>query len=1494
MSSYSGKLPKYSALALAVSAVLTFGATPTRAQQADTRFASYEDGFTVIGRLIGIDDPFAVHVGMERFDEVVDIAVKNFCEEDPTCHLDEVQQTRVAGEAGKSSEYTKTEIIVIFGQFGSIQKLHPIDVVRSCPDGAMLVDDKGEYWENRSPPTSSVPVACTPSDRLPQGGDLGIPSEDGANQCPIGNAPTVGNPINPLTLSKVERVVDYADPSGSGLNFARTYHSGAAALRTDLATAYRRDAEPSRMGARWRHSWDRSIVPRPYYDGEARAYGNAATLILEDGREITFRRVGKNYEGLHGERGKLRDRSGGGWVYTWPDLTEESFDERGQLVSRVSANGQAFTFHYQAVGQGGPKGLTGVTDPQGREIHISYNKQGRINGLTTPDGGRIRYDHADKPLNGDYDLLSVQYADGRAIGYIYDERAHTSKADHKLTGIAGGDGKRFSSYSYDEFGRAVRSSHGDDLEWTELWERGNNEVTVSSKDRRYSEYWETILTEGRTRLATRTESIRDDEHERTFSYLDNGLVGNQTDYLGTATTYRYDDARGLETERTEAAGTPAARTVRTTWHPTFDKPVRIDDGAHWTSLTYDTRGNLTEQREGGLADAANPRSSAWPDERITRYVYDPAGRVTSIDGPIAGDVDTTRYSYRASDAPGCAGGPATCTWRKGDLHTSTNGLGHVATVLAYDAAGRVVASTDVNGIRTDRRYDAAGRPLEIAIRARADGSPSAADAITRMTYNANGDLETLTDPDGARLKYTYDAAHRLVERVDSLGNRQLIGRDDQGLMGSETHLRGDGTEDAHREYTYDTHGVMEGLRDRNGYAISFLADANGRSTGQDGNTTKVALLRDARGRVTRRTEGKSLLTAQTNFTYDGADNIKTVVDPKGLSTGYLRNGIGDLLWQRSPDTGETAFENDEAGQPVGETPADGRAVGRQFDALGRLTTLTYSDGKQTRFSYDTAPSDCGPGATFAIGRLSSATDRDGGTTSFCYDFAGQVVAKKQTVRGVSLTLRYDYTPAGRVSAMTYPDGRRVAYTRDAMGSVIDVTLHDSGVRPVLTSIARDALGRPTRWTAGARTIERLYNPQGAVTRVSDGRADGLDLSIVYADGNVKTLTSHGTAISVTHNVLGQVTATGPTSARHAYTYDKTGNRLTWTASPSPVQRFEYPADSHRLIMAAGVLRGYDLNGNTTQIDERQFVYDASGRMSQAKVNGIVEMNYAYSPFGQQVARYIAGQTTISLHDEAGHWIGDYDGVGQPIRQMVWLGDLPLAAIDGEAIRDIQPDHLGSPRVVIDRASDKAIWSWSATGEAFGSTPPNEDPDKDGTKYVLDMRFPGQRFDAVTGLFQNGWRDYDPTSGRYVQSDPIGLGGGVSTYSYANGNPLVNVDPMGLDSSVGPVESALIADIFFLKNYRDMRNANTIGADKYFHCKANCQAARLGVGGAIESRIVSEVRELTDQYVKGDPSWACDEDRAANALGRNGGRSSPSQTCSAVCAPLRPNGLPEEY
>ncbi len=94
-----------------------------------------------------------------------------------------------------------------------------------------------------------------------------------------------------------------------------------------------------------------------------------------------------------------------------------------------------------------------------------------------------------------------------------------------------------------------------------------------------------------------------------------------------------------------------------------------------------------------------------------------------------------------------------------------------------------------------------------------------------------------------------------------------------------------------------------------------------------------------------------------------------------------------------------------------------------------------------------------------------------------------------------------------------------------------------------------------------------------------------------------------------------------------------------------------------------------------------------------------------------------------------------------------------------------------------------MWRWDQ-GEPFGNDVPNDNPSGAGA-FDFPLRFPGQYFDQETNLAYNYFRDYDPSLGRYVESDPIGLeGGSLSTYVYVQSNPLNNVDPSGLTSCDG--------------------------------------------------------------------------------------------------------------
>jgi RHS repeat-associated protein len=174
--------------------------------------------------------------------------------------------------------------------------------------------------------------------------------------------------------------------------------------------------------------------------------------------------------------------------------------------------------------------------------------------------------------------------------------------------------------------------------------------------------------------------------------------------------------------------------------------------------------------------------------------------------------------------------------------------------------------------------------------------------------------------------------------------------------------------------------------------------------------------------------------------------------------------------------------------------------------------------------------------------------------------------------------------------------------------------------------------------------------------------------------------------------------------------------------------------------------------------------------------------YKINALEQRIEKQGTGANTPSgtrqfVYDEMGHLIGEYDPVsGAAQIEHVWLGDIPVAAIKGGQIYYVYPDHLGTPRAITN-AANQTVWYWNYD-EPFGKTAANENPSGTGT-FAYNLRFPGQYFDSETGLHYNWHRDYDPEIGKYAQSDPIGLGGGLNTYSYVEGNPLRYTDPRGL-------------------------------------------------------------------------------------------------------------------
>jgi len=229
-----------------------------------------------------------------------------------------------------------------------------------------------------------------------------------------------------------------------------------------------------------------------------------------------------------------------------------------------------------------------------------------------------------------------------------------------------------------------------------------------------------------------------------------------------------------------------------------------------------------------------------------------------------------------------------------------------------------------------------------------------------------------------------------------------------------------------------------------------------------------------------------------------------------------------------------------------------------------------------------------------------------------------------------------------------------------------------------------------------------------------------------------------------------------------------------------VSGYTTASNSNRLAATTNPARsfGYD---NTTSDSARAYTatYSPEGRLETATKAGVTT-TYFYDAVGQRVAKSTAGSTSVVfVYDTAGHLLGEYASTGS-FAEYFWLDDMPVAVLRFDVatasggLYYIHTDHLNTPVAVVDLNS-QLRWQWLR--EPFGATAPNTNPAGLGV-FSFSLRFSGQFADAETGLTYNFFRDYDASTGRYVQSDPIGLGGGINTYSYVEGNPVSSVDPTG--------------------------------------------------------------------------------------------------------------------
>jgi RHS repeat-associated protein len=718
------------------------------------------------------------------------------------------------------------------------------------------------------------------------------------------------------------------------------------------------------------------------------------------------------------------------------------------------------------------------------------------------------------------------------------------------------------------------------------------------------------------------------------------------------------------------------------------------------------------------------------------------------------------------------------------------------TTFGYDNVGNVTSIVQPDGTAMEYVYDAAHRLTDIY------DSPDIAN-----TANSDHIQYTLDAAGNRKNESTYDSTNTLrrslTRTIDQLNH--LTGLLNASMQPVQTFENPPSPETPPAGITY-TNGY-----DGNGNAI-YSVDANGVGTEQqyDPLNRLKATLQDHAGT-------SSTKDTTTQYAYDARDNLRSVTDPDKLVTNYTYDGLNNLTELDSPDTGTTLYPSyDGAGnrlsmQDANQT-ANGTVINYTYDALNRLTGITYpTTSLNIAYAYDVPATGC-----YNIGRLTQITDSSGSTT-YCYDQRGNVLSKVQVTSGTTLTTTYTYTLSDRVHTITYPSGSVVTYDRDtAVGRVISVKYQTSATataQTILSNVSYYPFGPANVLTFGnGRTLTKTYDQNYAVGTVASSDPNGLAITAgVDALGNLMHASNGTNPPSQTYGYDNLYRLTGVTDSNNntveGYTYGLTGDRLTKTYQ-GQTNAYDYtsPLSTHQLQDIDGVARAYDPNGNTTAPSSGQlpaFTYDDRNRLSYVHISNSpgscirwicnpgsdVGVSYDYNGRGERVHKDftysglfgIRDDETAYLYDEEGKLLGQYLIRGNDTQaEYIYVDATPVAYVTNGIVYYVETDQLGTPRdVVKPGAPDTVVWKWDYFASAFGENAPNQDPNNTGSSFTFNLRFPGQYYDAETGLNYNYFRDYEPGTGRYVESDPIGMRAGPSTYAYVLGNPLRAVDLLGL-------------------------------------------------------------------------------------------------------------------
>lgn len=868
---------------------------------------------------------------------------------------------------------------------------------------------------------------------------------------------------------------------------------------------------------------------------------------------------------------------------------------------------------------------------------------------------------------------------------------------------------------------------------------------------------------------------------------------------------------------------------------------------------------------GSGVPAADP-SEATPIERTTTFTYTMInGRslLAAIDGPLANgpgaspaDSDIAIFHWDPQGSQMIALTKPGGSRHTLDYHPLTGLLQRVsndegqATAFSYNPRQQMVtARSDMPGWAQPWaqhfRYDDLGRAV---------ASSNATQPVENWlrAWDEHGRLMWHASALGILDHYAYDAEGRLVERSRrsaSFVQTESRRHDEQGRLIAVRDNAGRG-----RQWHYDALGRLRYAVDADGLVHPAARTPSATSVAPE-SPTPLQALRDDFGRtVWLRSPDSGTIVRE----YDEADRLAAMRDARGNRAHYTYDAWGRIQRQRITDartgaTEETVWRY--AGRRLVEVRHPTQHERYEYDAHGlrsaRIVTLSTADGALTtitRYEHDDA------------GQLVATTLPDGSHLRYERNGQGQVIALRRESAGAPwpgwlareelIASEFERDLVGLRRYVT-GNGIETRFQRSREG-VLARVVHRH--RPLPQHRVANRLKPWPLARTPAEAVEQLLGIGDAraqstatVTPVADISAE----SSLASTGNLPgalgepddpaALLDHRYLWDVRGNLLhGRQRALGgnaqPTASGHAYDRD---NRLLasvrWrmkddTLVEQAVWRYAYDPSQRRILsqqnvasqreLQAGTQRShfeplthrvlaspdspsrYSTSGQPERLGQRDYEWDARGRLVEVREDSTVIARYGYDHRGLRNTKHAGGRTTHTLYDEHHQPLAELDAKGRILRQYIWLADLPVAVIDtpegvaaaaaddsatarffsdlqrlwrnafgsNEGVAWLHGNHLGAPELATD-ADGQVLWR--ATYAPFGAAT------IESRTLTLNLRLPGQYFDPETGLHYNRARYYDPEQGQYLSPDPLGTPDGPNPYAYVAFNPLRYVDPGGL-------------------------------------------------------------------------------------------------------------------